>query len=258
MGRQQGRGACRLCCALEAIVIETICARGLATGRNIRARAGHARDQAGAALEREVVPEPAHRDDQAVAKADQEVDVRDAPQQPGEEAGELERARSARPRACGRSSPASRSRDSGTAATSCRRRAPSASRADDIALAASRPARRRAAACRRSSSASATSPITKISGCPGTDRSGPTFTRPARSLSTPSHSAAGDAFTPAAQMMVRVSMRSAPIETPPQSHIRDAGAEPDLHAELFERVPRRLRQRRDRTAPAAAGPPRPG
>ena len=57
-----------------------------------------------------------------------------------------------------------------------------------------------------------------MSGCPGTERSALTMTRPARSHSAPSHSAAGDAFTPAAHTMVRASIRSPPSETPPQSH----------------------------------------
>ena len=56
----------------------------------------------------------------------------------------------------------------------------------------------------------AVSPTTKISGCPGTVRSGSTLTRPARSGSTLSHFAAADACTPAAQMMVSASSRLLP------------------------------------------------
>ena len=70
------------------------------------------------------------------------------------------------------------------------------------------------------------------------------MTRPARSASTPSHSAAGDACTPAAHMIVRASMRSSPSVTPAPSQSRDAGAEAHLDAELFERTARLLRQRR--------------
>ena len=51
--------------------------------------------------------------------------------------------------------------------------------------AGSRPARCRAAACRRRPSATARSPTTKISGWPGTLRSGSHGTRPLRSTSTP-------------------------------------------------------------------------
>src|SRR6266487_248692 len=64
--------------------------------------------------------------------------------------------------------------------------------------------------------AAAASPITKTFGWPGTERSPCTFTRPARSHSALSHSAAGEALTPAAQMIVRVCRRSWPSETPEQ------------------------------------------
>ena len=82
-----------------------------------------------------------------------------------------------------------------------------------------------------------------MSGCPGTDRSALTMTRPARSLGAPSHSAAGDAFTPAAQTMVRASIRSVPSGDAAVVAFGDAGAEPDLDAELLERPPCRFRQR---------------
>ena len=78
-----------------------------------------------------------------------------------------------------------------------------------------RDAGQRLAVC--ASIASAVSPMTKMSGWPGTERSGVTFTRPARSVSAPSQWPAGEAITPAAQMTVRASMRSAPIETPSAS-----------------------------------------
>ena len=44
--------------------------------------------------------------------------------------------------------------------------------------------------------------MAKMFGLPGTVRSGSTLIRPARSASTSSHLAAGEASTPAAQMMV--------------------------------------------------------
>ena len=49
-------------------------------------RPGHAGDQPRGALERDVTPQPACGDDEPVAEADQIIDVRDAPQQPGEKA----------------------------------------------------------------------------------------------------------------------------------------------------------------------------
>ena len=55
------------------------------------------------------------------------------------------------------------------------------------------------------------SPTTNTSGCPGTVKSGPTKTRPARSSFTPVCAASwtpnGDAATPAAQTLVRDSIR---------------------------------------------------
>ena len=87
--------------------------------------------------------------------------------------------------------------------------------------------------------------MTKMSGWPGTDRSGATFTRPARSVSAPSHWPAGEAITPAAQMTVRASMRSPPTDRHAGGIERGHGrAEPHLDAELFERCPRGLRERR--------------
>src|SRR5262245_11875636 len=47
-------------------------------------------DQPAAALERDVAPRPVERDRKPVLEADQKIDVRHAPQQPGEESGELE------------------------------------------------------------------------------------------------------------------------------------------------------------------------
>ena len=58
------------------------------------------------------------------------------------------------------------------------------------------------------------SPTTNISGWPGTERSGFTFTLPTPSVSTPSQVPAGDAMTPAAQTTVAAAMRSVPNATP--------------------------------------------
>src|SRR5215212_6909816 len=49
------------------------------------------RDQAGAAFEGEVGPQPLHGDQDPVAEADQEVDVRQAPDEPGQNAGQAQR-----------------------------------------------------------------------------------------------------------------------------------------------------------------------
>src|SRR5215470_16930170 len=48
------------------------------------------RDQAGAALEGQIAPKPLERDDEAIAQADQEIDVRDAPDDPGWKTGKME------------------------------------------------------------------------------------------------------------------------------------------------------------------------
>src|SRR5882757_4572222 len=50
-----------------------------------RARAAEAGDQAGAALEGQVGPGPVHRHGQAVAKADEKIDMGEGPEQPGRE-----------------------------------------------------------------------------------------------------------------------------------------------------------------------------
>ena len=57
-------------------------------------------------------------------------------------------------------------------------------------------------------------------------------TRPTRSFSAPSHCAAGEAATPAAQMMVAASSASSPIVTPAVVALRDRRAETDLDAQL--------------------------
>ena len=54
----------------------------------IQPRAGDAGDQARAALERDVVPQPVQRDDGAFSKTDQKLDVRYAPEYTRVETGE--------------------------------------------------------------------------------------------------------------------------------------------------------------------------
>src|SRR5215468_10702005 len=51
----------------------------------------HVGDQPRAALEGEVIPQPSERDDETIAQPDQEIDVGDAPEQPAEEALEVQR-----------------------------------------------------------------------------------------------------------------------------------------------------------------------
>ena len=82
----------------------------------------------------------------------------------------------------------------------------------------------------------AVSPMAKISGWPGTVRSGSTKRRPTRSAGAPSQSAAREACTPAAQRMVRAASRWPPKTTPSRVAFRDRLAELDLDAELFERL----------------------
>ena len=87
------------------------------------------------------------------------------------------------------------------------------------------------------------SPTAKISGCPGTEQSGSTGSRPARSTSTPTFSpssrASGEACTPAAQIRgagrdrldaVRALDRDAVVV-----HVHGEGVEPDLDAHLLQR-----------------------
>src|SRR5689334_17456630 len=69
--------------------------RGLLSGCNIErlpplcGRHGCvAGDEAGAAIESEVAPQPGHPDGEAVAESGEEPDVDDTPQQPGDEAGD--------------------------------------------------------------------------------------------------------------------------------------------------------------------------
>src|SRR5262245_33799939 len=52
----------------------------------------HFRDQPRTALERQIVPEPGEGDDEAIAQADQEVDVRHGPEHPANETLEVDAA----------------------------------------------------------------------------------------------------------------------------------------------------------------------
>ena len=61
------------------------------------------------------------------------------------------------------------------------------------------------------------------------------MTRPARSVSASSHFPAGEARTPAAQMIVRASIRSSPSVTPLSSQAVTALLEHDLGADPLER-----------------------
>jgi hypothetical protein len=75
-----------------------VCLLRISLGRGITLRRGHrihqssgyARDQTRAALEGYATPRPAQGDRQAVAKADEEVDVGNGPQQPRWKSRELE------------------------------------------------------------------------------------------------------------------------------------------------------------------------
>ena len=60
----------------------------------------------------------------------------------------------------------------------------------------------------------AVSPMAKMFGWPGTERSGCAFTRPALSVSTPSHCPAGEATTPAVHATVRLPIRWPATTTP--------------------------------------------
>jgi len=60
----------------------------------------------------------------------------------------------------------------------------------------------------------AVSPMTKMSAFPGTLKSAATLTRPALSAGAPSHAAAGDARTPAAQRITSAAIERSPTTTP--------------------------------------------
>ncbi len=152
-------------------------------------------DQACAPLEGQVVPDPACGDHEAVPEADQENTH--APRTIGtmrtSPTGATGPGR--RRRSCARSSPWRRNRGSGSPAAS----GPGAGRRSAVRRpgpAAWAGGPRLGAACRPSRKTWAVSPMTK---CPvaGKVRSGPTFTRPARSTSSASQRPAGEASTPA-------------------------------------------------------------
>jgi hypothetical protein len=164
-------------------------------------------DHASRTLEGPIGPGPIDQDIEAVAKADQEEQVCGQPRDPGRPAPQAhptkERNRLAAPY--------------GGQLTVV----PIAERCRRFALSA---ARRLRAACLpicfaagatpgtrgRWEGMAARSPITWISGYPGTERSGSTITRPARSSGTPRVAPSGLAATPAHQMTVLACRRSPP------------------------------------------------
>ncbi len=79
--------------------------------------------------------------------------------------------------------------------------------------------------------------MTKISGLPGTVRSGSTITLPARSAAAPSHSAAGEAATPAAQRIVRAGSTVSPKTTPSASQRVTARPSSTVDAKPLQRLP---------------------
>src|SRR5690606_28961513 len=88
-------------------------------------------------------------------------------------------------------------------------------------------------------STAARSPATKISGWPGTDRSGRTFTRPARSSATPRQLPSGDACRPdhgPRRHEAAVATVAARVD------VFDRRAGQDLDAELFQLPARLARQ----------------
>ncbi len=88
------------------------------------------------------------------------------------------------------------------------------------------------------------SPTTNSSGYPGSEQSGSTATRPARSTSAPARSASirpsGEACTPAAQIFVRASMRPGPS---PVATSRPASSTPTTRVPRRTSTPSRSRSR---------------
>ena len=80
------------------------------------------------------------------------------------------------------------------------------------------------------------SPIANMSGCPGTLRSGRTCNRPARSAAAPSHSAADEARTPAAQIKVLACRRVAAIHDAVGRAFGDGLSQYHFDADAFERA----------------------
>ena len=166
-------------------------------------------DQPAAALEGDVAPGPVERDRKAVLESRSEnrcAPRSTAARRRSRRAGTC---RIARWRACARWWRASRNRDSGRPAAvrpSLRAISARATYWPCCLATGATPG----SGLPSASVAAAVSPMTKISGWPGTDRSARTFTRPARSVSACSQCPAGEAITPAAQMMVRVGIYSSP------------------------------------------------
>ena len=213
----------------------------------LHARARHAGDQPRGALEREVIPQPRNRDHEAVAEADQVIDVRDAPHQPREEALQPEAAhlndRALAPDGGERTD----SPDSGTAGAS----RPSAARAaasPHRCPAASRPARRRAADCRLASSSAAVSPMTKTSRMPR-HRKVRRDLHAARAIGLDTEPLARGRGHHAGRPHHRARLDACRFRSLADRHARvvergHSRAEPHLHAKLFERGSGGLRERR--------------
>ena len=84
----------------------------------------------------------------------------------------------------------------------------------------------------------AVSPMTKISGGPGAVRSGSTWTRPALSAGSPSHAAAGEARTPAAQRITLAATRCSPIHHALRRAFAHRRAQVDFDAQTLQRCVR--------------------
>ena len=100
------------------------------------------------------------------------------------------------------------------------------------------------------------SPIAKISGWPGTVRSGRPRRRPARSAGAPSHSAAGEARTPAAQIRVLACRFLPPYTTPSAEHSVTACPSITSTPMTFQRALRIGREIVGKTGQHARAPPR--
>ena len=219
---------------------------------------GRAGDQPRPALEGDVAPQPVQGDDEPVAPADQEPDMRQGPQQPGREAAELDPAQVGDRRPCGRWWRGCPGGGSGTGPDAGRRGSArrSAGRRSAHLLGGRCDARHRA--CRPSPSPARCRRSRRRRDGPGTDSCGVTMTRPARSCAASSHLAAGDAITPAAQSTVRHSIRSPPTVDAVLVACPDRGAEADFHPQALELPPRLLPTGRAGRPQARAGRPRPG
>ena len=190
------------------------------------------------ALVAPVRPRPVDQHDQPVAEADQEEDVHGQPEPPGEQAGQLEPA-SRRPRPCDRSWRGCRSRGSGMRGPACpagARGSPRATCAPICFAAGATPGTGLPSCCTL-----ARSPATKISGWPGTLRSRPTGTRPARSRGDAEQRAqrrGGDAGGP--QHRARRHERARPARNRVRIDRADRRARDDFDAELLQLPARAL------------------